>query len=519
MKARTSCVISVLGAGLDRGLKPHRWTRWRPTVDLCRHEDFVVDELLLLYRPAQSRLLRVIMEDIAQVSPETKIRPILLSALDETNLGEVYQDLLGFAGGHEFDLADVDYFVHTTPASQIVQLCLLKLTESRHLPAELLQSHAPSEAGDGDPGQWQVLHLDPAQLTQRPEPAASAQIEWAQLLRGGIETKNELHKQCIDALVRVGRATFDALFFVGPMGIGKSDLARRVYEMKKQERQLTGDFVEINCATIPREREYDLLFSAAGVFATHPHGLIYLDEPVGLSLASQAMLKRKLRQESGIENKHNEDVNFGAQVIVGARSDLKEAVRRGVFREDLWLSLASWQFNLQPLCQRHADISPNIDFALRQHMKRAGRRVEFNSEARISFEEFSRSAAATWNGNFRDLNAAVTRMATFALLGKITREGVREEIRRLKYLWSGPKSADLKLSALLKPELLVQLDRFEVAQLADVLSVCAESRSLSDAGRALFSESRKRKARPNDADRLRKYLAKYELEWASLPHV
>jgi transcriptional regulatory protein RtcR len=53
-------------------------------------------------------------------------------------------------------------------------------------------------------------------------------------------------------------------------------------------------------------------------------------------------------------------------------------------------------------------------------------------------------------------------------------------------------------------------------QLAEVVRVCRKSRSLSDAGRKLFYVSRTRKASPNDADRLRKYLARFGLEWDRL---
>ena len=60
------------------------------------------------------------------------------------------------------------------------------------------------------------------------------------------------------------------------------------------------------------------------------------------------------------------------------------------------------------------------------------------------------------------------------------------------------------------------LDRFDRVQLADVLRVCQEARSLSDAGRVLFAASRQRRSSHNDADRLRKYLQKFELEWAQI---
>jgi transcriptional regulatory protein RtcR len=58
-----------------------------------------------------------------------------------------------------------------------------------------------------------------------------------------------------------------------------------------------------------------------------------------------------------------------------------------------------------------------------------------------------------------------------------------------------------------------EVDRFDRIQLEDVLRVCHASRSLSEAGRTLFSESRKKKTSSNDADRLRKYLARFGLSW------
>jgi transcriptional regulatory protein RtcR len=58
-----------------------------------------------------------------------------------------------------------------------------------------------------------------------------------------------------------------------------------------------------------------------------------------------------------------------------------------------------------------------------------------------------------------------------------------------------------------------KLDRFDRVQLADVLKVCRSSRNLSEAGRRLFSVSRTHRRTANDADRLRKYLARFDLNW------
>ena len=61
-----------------------------------------------------------------------------------------------------------------------------------------------------------------------------------------------------------------------------------------------------------------------------------------------------------------------------------------------------------------------------------------------------------------------------------------------------------------------EIDRFDEVQLREVVEVCSRSRSLSDAGRVLFAASRERRASTNDADRLRKYLARFDLDWGGI---
>jgi transcriptional regulatory protein RtcR len=68
------------------------------------------------------------------------------------------------------------------------------------------------------------------------------------------------------------------------------------------------------------------------------------------------------------------------------------------------------------------------------------------------------------------------------------------------------------VARVLGPERAAHLDRFDRVQLADVLSVCRASRSLSAAGRELFASSRAEKQSVNDADRLRKYLGRFGIE-------
>jgi transcriptional regulatory protein RtcR len=109
-------------------------------------------------------------------------------------------------------------------------------------------------------------------------------------------------------------------------------------------------------------------------------------------------------------------------------------------------------------------------------------------------------------------------MATLCRGGRITAGEVDEEMERLRGIWraesDGAASADAAvLSKVLGEEGAARLDRFDRVQLAGVSTVVREPRSRSDAGRTLFAVSRRNKERPNDADRLRKYLAKFGIDW------
>ena len=95
---------------------------------------------------------------------------------------------------------------------------------------------------------------------------------------------------------------------------------------------------------------------------------------------------------------------------------------------------------------------------------------------------------------------------------------MEDETARLRALWAlaTADEAEATLRRFLGPGRIETLDRFDRAQLAEVLRVCASAASLSDAGRTLFAVSRQRRTTANDADRLRKYLARFGLDWATV---
>jgi len=158
------------------------------------------------------------------------------------------------------------------------------------------------------------------------------------------------------------------------------------------------------------------------------------------------------------------------------------------------------------------------DFELDQYARKTRRHFTFSKEARREFLDFTLAPSAAWKGKFRDLNAAVARMSTLSAGGRISLEAVGEEIERLAASWGDPshaKAAD-RLTDFAGPEAIPAMDLFDRAQLNQVLEVCLRSRSLSEARRMLFGASRDRKTTSNDADRLRKYLGRFGIEWAQI---
>jgi transcriptional regulatory protein RtcR len=242
-----------------------------------------------------------------------------------------------------------------------------------------------------------------------------------------------------------------------------------------------------------------------------------LDEIADLGGDEQAMLLRALEQKVFYPVGADREVRSDFQLLAGTNRDLGQRVAEGRFRDDLLARINLWTFVLPGLSQRPEDIAPNLDFELQQASKIVGVNVTFNRNAHQKFLRFATSEQARWTGNFRDLNAAVLRMATLAPGGRITSEVVDQEMERLQFAWRRSESKpETSFASSVLGDGVADIDRFDRVQLEDVLGVCRGARSLSEAGRRLFAESRKKKASSNDADRLRKYLARFGLTWQDI---
>lgn len=528
-------IIGFLGTIVDGGYNEKRWQRWRPTVCTCLQEDLPVHRFeLLVTSGAEEKLVDRVSMDIREVSPETEVRVHWLEIDDPWDLQEVFGTLYDFAHGYPFDEDHESYLYHITTGSHVSQICAFLLTETRHVPARLLQT-APGPDGRKDPkGTYQIIDLD---LSRYDQLAARFELEREgdiAFLKQGIPTRNHAFNALMDRIERVALRSTEPVLLTGPTGAGKSALARRIYELKAKRSQLKGEFVEVNCATLRGDTAMSTLFGhrkgaftgavndRPGLLLAAHRGMLFLDEVGELGADEQAMLLRAIEEKRFLPMGADAEASSDFQLICGTNRDLRDEVRSGRFRGDLLARLNLWSFALPGLAERREDIEPNLEYELELFMRKAGRRVSFNQEARRSFLRFASDPASIWAGNFRDLNAAITRLATLAPGGRITPEEVKLEVERLQADWrlhdSDPaQTADLDLlEALLGEETVRELDRFDRVQLADVIRVCRQSRALSEAGRTLFAASRQRRKSTNDADRLRKYLARFDLSWETL---
>ena len=519
-------VIGLLGTTLDSGaFGEARWERWRPTVSIFQHEDRVFDRLEVLYPRPGTRLAQQVAKDIATVSPGTEVRTHKVEQRDPWDFEEVYASLLDFASAYPFNTDEEEYFVHITTGTHVAQICLFLLAETRRFPAKLIQT-SPGQSKNDPVGSLRVIDLDLAKydsIAARHRKELEGNIAG---LKHGIKTRNARFNRMIEELEHVAAHSTDPILLTGPTGAGKTHLARRIYDLRKHRRQVTGAFVEVNCATLRGDAAMSALFGhkrgaytgaasdRPGLLRAADEGLLFLDEIGELGLDEQAMLLRAIEEKRFLPLGADAEVTSNFQLMAGTNRDLVARVREGSFREDLLARINLWTFALPALRDRREDIEPNLDFELARFSERQGRVTRFSAEAREEYLRFAASERARWPGNFRDLSASVTRMATLAPAGRITLEVVKAEIVRLDPVATPIEhgEADEILRRVLGPG-AGAIDRFDRVQLAEVLRVCAGARSLSEAGRELFSESRKKKRSANDTDRLRKYLARFGLQF------
>ena len=340
-------VIGLIGTTLDAGDGAERWNRWRPTISLCQHEELLVDRLELLHQHRDSELVKGAGDDIRSVSPETEVRFHELDIRDPWDFDKVFSALHDFARAYPFDPEREDYLVHITTGTHVAQICLFLLTESRHFPARLIQTSPARRPRSGEPGTFKIIDLDLSKYDRLASRFAREHEEATSILKSGIATRNAAFNRLIERIEQVASSSKAPILLTGPTGAGKSQLAERIYELKKARRQIEGRFVEVNCATLRGDAAMSTLFGHVkgaftgaiqdrpGLLKAADGGILFLDEIAELGLDEQAMLLRAIEEKRFMPMGSDREAQSDFQLIAGSNRDLQAAAQSGRFRDDL----------------------------------------------------------------------------------------------------------------------------------------------------------------------------------------
>jgi len=217
-------------------------------------------------------------------------------------------------------------------------------------------------------------------------------------------------------------ASSDAtILMLGESGTGKSVLARQIHRWSARAKE---PFVTVSCPSLSRDLlESELFGHVKGAFtgavaatwgkvAAADRGTLFLDEIGELPLEIQPKLLRLLQEREYERVGESKSRMADVRVIAATNRNLKEAVARGAFREDLLYRLDVISLRLPPLRERPGDILPLAESQLRQLARASGRSVTgFSEAARHALERYS------WPGNIRELRNVIER-ATILTAGE-----------------------------------------------------------------------------------------------------
>ncbi|MFD2214514.1 sigma-54 interaction domain-containing protein [Metabacillus endolithicus] len=221
----------------------------------------------------------------------------------------------------------------------------------------------------------------------------------------------------IEIYQMIGRlANFDTTILVlGETGVGKDVLVRYLY--RSSDRFKEGQLIKVNCGAIPNELlESELFgyeggaFSGAnrtgkvGMFELAHNGMLFLDEVGEMPMDLQVKLLRAIQEKEIMRVGGTKTKRVDVRLVAATNRDLKEMVKRGTFREDLYYRLNVVPIFVPPLRERRADILPLVHYFLELYKKKYS--VEKVLDQKISnfFYQFD------WPGNVRELSNLLERL-------------------------------------------------------------------------------------------------------------
>ncbi|MEJ7624989.1 MAG: sigma-54 dependent transcriptional regulator [Pyrinomonadaceae bacterium] len=251
--------------------------------------------------------------------------------------------------------------------------------------------------------------------------------------REGFIGRSEVMENVFRLVEQVAPARSTVLI-TGESGTGKELVAKAIHESSPRSEN---PFVAVNCSNIPTELLESELFghtkgaftgavaAKKGLFEVADTGSIFLDEIGDLRPETQVRLLRVIQEREFTPIGETTPVKVDVRIIAATNVDLREAVRVGQFREDLYFRLSVVPVELPPLRDRREDILPLAQHFLRKY---ASENARLMSDT-IAPEVLSLLENYNYPGNVRELENVIERAVVIAPTGEITPDCLRPEVR------------------------------------------------------------------------------------------
>lgn len=217
----------------------------------------------------------------------------------------------------------------------------------------------------------------------------------------------------VSELVRKVAPSETTVLFLGESGTGKELFARAIHQLSNRA---NAPYVTINCAAIPHELLENELFGSEkgaytgsvarkmGKFEIANGGSIFLDEIGDLDVALQAKLLRVLQEKNFERLGGNKVISVDVRVIAASNVDLKEAINKKKFREDLFYRLSVFPITIPPLRERSEDITHLANYFIEKYCREMNKKP-----AKLSREAATILSKYHWPGNVRELENTIER--------------------------------------------------------------------------------------------------------------
>jgi DNA-binding NtrC family response regulator len=259
------------------------------------------------------------------------------------------------------------------------------------------------------------------------------QVMTRSVSRDAIIGRSEKMEEIFRLVERVAPARSTVLV-TGESGTGKELMAKAIHEASPRA---DCPFVVVNCSNIPSELLESELFghtkgaftgavaAKKGLFEVADSGSIFLDEIGDLRPETQVRLLRVIQEREFTPVGETTPVKVDVRIIAATNVDLKDAVKTGTFREDLYYRLSVVPIELPSLRQRPEDVLPLAKHFIRKYNAENLRTISEN----LSPEVLSLLENYHYPGNVRELENIIERAVVIATTDEITVECLRPEVR------------------------------------------------------------------------------------------